>query len=51
VNGKTIAGWAAIAFLVWFVIEQPAAAAHIVHNIGAFLSSAAHGFSTFVASI
>ena len=48
---KTILGWAAVAFIVWFVIEQPTAAAHIVHNIGAFLATAASGFSHFVASI
>jgi hypothetical protein len=51
VNLKTIAGWAAVAFLVWFVIEQPTAAAHIVHNLGTFLTTAAHGLSSFFASI
>jgi hypothetical protein len=51
VNAKTIAGWAAIAFIVWWVIEQPTAAAHLVHNIGAFLSTAAAGLSSFVSSI
>ena len=48
---KTVLGWAAVAFLVWFVIEQPTAAAHIVHNIGTFLTTAAHGLSNFFASI
>ena len=33
VNAKTIAGWAAIAFVIWWVIEQPESAAHLVHNI------------------
>jgi hypothetical protein len=51
VNLKTIAGWAAVAFIVWWILVEPAAAAHVVHNIGAFLSSAAHGISTFVTSI
>ena len=51
VNAKTLAGWAAIAFVVWWVIEQPANAAHIVHNIGTFLSTAAAGLSHFVANI
>lgn len=50
-NLKTILGWAAVAFILWFVIAQPTAAAHIVHNIGTFLSAAAHGFSTFFSSI
>jgi hypothetical protein len=51
VNLRTILGWAAVAFVLWFVIVQPTAAAHIVHNIGTFLSTAAHGFSTFFSSI
>jgi hypothetical protein len=51
VNLKTILGYLAIAFVVWWVIEQPSGAAHVVHNIGAFLTSAAHGLSNFFASI
>jgi hypothetical protein len=51
VNMKTILGWLALAFVVWWVIEQPTGAAHVVHNIGAFLTAAAHGLSSFFASI
>jgi hypothetical protein len=51
VNAKTIAGWVALAFLLWWVIVEPAAAAHVVHNIGTFLTTAAHGISTFFASL
>jgi hypothetical protein len=51
VNLKSIAGWLALAFVVWWILVEPTAAAHVVHNIGAFLSSAAHGISTFVTSI
>jgi hypothetical protein len=51
VNMKTVLGWLAIAFIVWWVIEQPTAAAHVVHNIGAFLTAAAHGLSNFFSSI
>jgi hypothetical protein len=43
--------WAAIAFLIWWVVQQPANAAHLVHNIGTFLTNAAHGLSNFVTSI
>ena len=50
-NLKTILGWVAIAFVVWFVIMQPHAAMSIVHNIGHFLTSAAHGLSNLFASI
>ena len=48
---KTIIGYAAIAFVVWWVIQQPTDAGHLVHNIGSLLSQAAHGLSSFVASI
>jgi len=51
VNLKTILGWLAVAFVVWWILVEPAAAAHVVHNIGAFLTSAARGLSTFFASI
>jgi hypothetical protein len=51
VNLKSIAGWLALAFVIWWILVEPTAAAHVVHNIGAFLSSAAHGVSTFVTSI
>ena len=51
VNSKTIFGWLAVAFIVWWVIEDPTGAAHVVHNIGNFLSTAAHGISNFFASV
>ena len=41
----------AIAFVIWWVIQQPTSAAHLVHNIGTLLTNAAHGLSHFVASI
>jgi ABC-type glucose/galactose transport system permease subunit len=40
-----------IAFIIWWVIQQPTSAAHLVHNIGALLSEAAHGLANFVAQI
>ena len=40
-----------IAFAIWWVIQEPASAGHLVHNIGTLLSQAAHGVSSFVASI
>jgi hypothetical protein len=47
----TILKWLALAFIVWWVIEEPTAAAHLVQNIGAFLTTAAHGLSSFFASL
>lgn len=50
-NLKSILGWLLLAAAVWWIIEQPSGAAQIVHNIGAFLTGAAHGLSNFFASI
>jgi hypothetical protein len=43
--------WAIVAFVVWWIIQEPTNAAHLVHNIGSLLSSAANGLSHFVSSI
>ena len=50
-NLKTVLGWLALAFVLWWIIVEPASAAHVVHNIGAFLATAAHGIATFFASL
>jgi hypothetical protein len=51
VNLKTILGYLAVAFVLWWVIEAPGSAAHLVHNIGTFLTTAANGLSHFFTSI
>jgi hypothetical protein len=51
VNLKTVLTWAAVAFAIWWVIQQPDSAAHLVHNIGTLLTTAASGISHFIASI
>ncbi len=43
--------WAAIAFVLFYLIKQPTGAAHVITNAGNFLSSAARGVSTFVTSL
>ena len=48
---RQILTYALIAFAIWWVIQQPTSAGHLMHNIGALLSQAAHGLSNFVASI
>lgn len=50
-NAKMIAGWLAIAAVIWWVIAEPTQASHVVHNIGAFLSSAASGITVFFSRI
>jgi hypothetical protein len=51
VNLKQILTYAAIAFLIWWVVQQPANAAHLIHNIAGFLTNLAKGLSNFVSSI
>jgi hypothetical protein len=48
---KTVLGSLCVVFIVWWVIETPAGAAHIVHNVGTFLATAASGLSGFFAEI
>lgn len=48
---KDIACCLALALVIWWVIEAPASAAHVVHNVGMFLSSAASGVTRFFGSI
>ena len=50
-NLKTVLTWAGVAFLIWWVIQQPTNAAHLVHNIGALLTKVASGLSNFVSHI
>ena len=48
---KQLAGWVAVAFVIWLIIVQPVTAGHIVHNIGVALSKTATGITTFLNSI
>jgi hypothetical protein len=51
VSLRSILTYALIAFVIWWVIQQPANAAHLVHNIGTLLTNVANGLSHFVANI
>jgi hypothetical protein len=51
VSLKTILGWLAVAFVLWWVIEDQNGAAHLVYNIGLYLTTAASGLSHFFTSI
>ena len=48
---KDILKYAIIAFVVWWVVQEPQNAAHLVHNIGNLLNNAANGLSRFFTSI
>jgi hypothetical protein len=51
VKPKQLLTYAIIAFAVWWVIQQPTNAAHLIHNVGTLLSSAATGLSNFITKI
>jgi hypothetical protein len=51
VNLKTVVGWAVVAFLIWWVIEQPDGAANIVHHVGHFLATIAAGITSFFSKV
>jgi hypothetical protein len=51
VKPRQIITYLAIAFVVWWLIQEPTSAGHLVHNVGALLSQAAHGVSSFISSI
>jgi len=48
---KTVLTWAAVAFLLWWSIQEPTDVARLFHNIGSVLTAAAQGLSNFIASI
>lgn len=48
---STVLWWLAIGFVIWWIVEDPHGAAHVVTNLGNFLTTAAHGISTFFASL
>lgn len=48
---KRLALWALVAWLAWWAITDPAAAAHLVHGAGQFLSRAAAALSQIASAI
>jgi hypothetical protein len=48
---KKYAKWAGIAFVVWYVLTQPSAAANLVHSALGGLSNAADSLSQFVTQL
>jgi hypothetical protein len=43
---KKYATYALIALLIWWAVQDPAAAAHLVHNVAGFFGHAAGSLST-----
>jgi hypothetical protein len=48
---STVLKWAALAFVVWFIVTQPHAAAQVTRGIGEDLSAAGRGIAAFLAGI
>lgn len=43
--------WAAVAFVIFYLLKQPTGAANVVHNAASGLASAANSLATFVNSL
>jgi hypothetical protein len=50
-SGRTILWFLFWAFLIWWVISNPAGAAHAVHAIGHLFTRVAAGLSSFFSSL
>jgi len=50
-NLKQVLTYLVIAFAIWWIVQQPANAAHLIHNITGLLTNVAKGLSNFVANI
>ncbi len=51
VNLKRVLVWLAIAFVLFYVIQQPESSADMVRSAGEALGDAASSFATFVSSL
>jgi large-conductance mechanosensitive channel len=51
VNLKKVVTWLVIAFVVFYVIQEPERSADLVRNAGEALGDAASSLSTFVESL
>jgi hypothetical protein len=48
---KKLLTWGAVAFVVFYLVTQPAGAAGVIHGAWHILGSAGHGLSRFVNSV
>ncbi len=48
---KTVLTWLVVAFVVWYVIQNPEGSAEMVRNAGTALGDAATSLSEFVGSL
>jgi len=44
---STVLWWLFIAFIIWFILTQPAGAANLAHSIGHLFTRAANGLASF----
>ena len=51
VNLKKVVAWLVVAFVGFYVIQAPEAAAQIVRNIGTALGNAASSLAAFIGSL
>jgi hypothetical protein len=51
VTTKTVIGWLAVLFILFFIVTQPTQAASIVSTLWQGIVNIAHGVSDFITSI
>ena len=47
---KRLALWALVIVAAWWVLQDPASAAHLVHTLGRGITHAAHSLSTLAST-
>jgi hypothetical protein len=48
---KQMMGWIGFALVLWWVVTEPQAAAHVVHRLGDLLSVVATGLGQFASDL
>lgn len=50
-NVKKFMWWVVFAFVIWWVVKQPHAAAQVARHLGSVATQAASGLGTFASSL
>jgi hypothetical protein len=49
--GRKLAGWALLAFVIFYAITDPTGAAHGAHQLMTGLAALAHGVTAFITAL
>jgi len=48
---RTVIGWLAVLFIIWWIVTNPSGAANAAHAVGHLFTQAANGLSSFLTSV